>query len=101
MTVVKEALENEEATADELKEKTDALMQAAMKLGEAMYKASQEEGAEGMPEGMEGFDPNNMAAGMGGDAGGDADTPADETVVDAEFEEVDPDKPEKPENKDD
>ncbi|MBT3915452.1 MAG: molecular chaperone DnaK [Rhodospirillaceae bacterium] len=101
VTVVKEALENEEATADELKEKTDALMQAAMKLGEAMYKASQEEGAEGMPEGMEGFDPNNMAAGMGGDAGGDADTPADETVVDAEFEEVDPDKPEKPENKDD
>ena len=101
VTVVKEALENEEATADELKEKTDALMQAAMKLGEAMYKASQEEGAEGMPEGMEGFDPNNMAAGMGGDAGGDADPPADETVVDAEFEEVDPDKPEKPENKDD
>jgi len=101
VTVVKEALENEEAKVDELKEKTDALMQAAMKLGEAMYKASQEEGAEGMPEGMEGFDPNNMAAGMGGDAGDDADAAADETVVDAEFEEVDPDQPEKPENKDD
>ena len=91
VTVVKEALENEEANVEELKEKTDALMQAAMKLGEAMYKASQEEGAEGMPEGMEGFDPNNMAAGMGGDAGA-SDAESDETVVDAEFEEVDPEK---------
>tara|TARA_B100000315_G_scaffold231608_1_gene243080 strand:+ start:11571 stop:13553 length:1983 start_codon:yes stop_codon:yes gene_type:complete len=97
VTVVKEALENEEIKTDELKEKTDTLMQAAMKLGEAMYKASQEEGAEGMPEG---FDPNDMAAGMGGDAGASDDAP-DETVVDAEFEEVDPEKPEKPENKDD
>ncbi len=91
VTVVKEALENEEANVEELKEKTDALMQAAMKLGEAMYKASQEEGAEGMPEGMEGFDPNNMAAGMGGDADA-SDAESDETVVDAEFEEVDPEK---------
>ncbi|MDP7625339.1 MAG: molecular chaperone DnaK [Rhodospirillales bacterium] len=91
VTVVKEALENEEANVEELKEKTDVLMQTAMKLGEAMYKASQEEGAEGMPEGMEGFDPNNMAAGMGGDAGA-SDAKSDETVVDAEFEEVDPEK---------
>jgi molecular chaperone DnaK len=81
VTVVKDVLANEEANAVELKEKSDALMEAAMKLGEAMYKASQEEGGE-MPEG--GFDPNNMAAGMGGDAG-------DDTIVDAEFEEVDPD----------
>ncbi len=91
VTVVKEALENEEANVEELKEKTDVLMQTAMKLGEAMYKASQEEGAEGMPEGMEGFDPNNMAAGMGGAAGA-SDAESDETVVDAEFEEVDPEK---------
>ena len=91
VTVVKEALENEEANVEELKEKTDVLMQTAMKLGEAMYKASQEEGAEGMPEGMEGFDPNNMAAGMGGDAGA-SDAESDETVVDAEFEEVDHEK---------
>jgi molecular chaperone DnaK len=81
VTVVKDILANEEANAVELKEKSDALMEAAMKLGEAMYKASQEEGGE-MPEGD--FDPNNMAAGMGGDAG-------DDTIVDAEFEEVDPD----------
>ncbi len=91
VTVVKEALENEEANVEELKEKTDVLMQTAMKLGEAMYKASQEEGAEGMPEGMEGFDPNNMAASMGGDAGA-SDAESDENVVDAEFEEVDPEK---------
>ena len=85
LTVVKEVLANEEAKADELKEKSDALMEAAMKLGEAMYKASQEEGGE-MPEG---FDPNDMAGGMGGgDAATDAN--ADETIVDAEFEEVDP-----------
>lgn len=82
ITVVKDVLANEDAKAEELKEKSDALMEAAMKLGEAMYKASQEEGAE-MPEGM--------AGGMGGgeDAAGQA---ADETIVDAEFEEVDPDK---------
>ena len=91
VTIVREALENEEANVEELKEKTDVLMQTAMKLGEAMYKASQEEGAEGMPEGMEGFDPNNMAAGMGGDADA-SDAESDETVVDAEFEEVDPEK---------
>ncbi len=82
ITVVKEVLANEDAKADELKEKSDALMEAAMKLGEAMYKASQEEG------GAEGFDPENMAAGMGGDNNADATT--DETIVDAEFEEVDP-----------
>jgi len=82
ITVVKEVLANEDAKADELKEKSDALMEAAMKLGEAMYKASQEEG------GAEGFDPENMAAGMGGD--NNADATIDETIVDAEFEEVDP-----------
>jgi molecular chaperone DnaK len=86
VTAVKDTLANEEAKAEELTEKSDALMQAAMKLGEAMYKASQEEGGE-MPEG---FDPNDMAAGGGAD---DASaSAADETIVDAEFEEVDPEK---------
>ena len=99
VTVVKDVLANEEAKGEEIKEKSDALMEAAMKLGEAMYKASQEEGGE-MPEGMEGFDPNNMAAGMGADAGGDAGAEAaDETIVDAEFEEVDPENKDS-ENKD-
>jgi molecular chaperone DnaK len=60
--------------AEVIKTKTDALAQASMKLGEAMYRAQQ--GAEGAAAGGPG-------AG-GGAAGGNA-----EGVVDAEFEEVD------------
>ena len=56
-----------------IKTKTDALAQAAMKIGEVMYKAQQDGAA-------------------GPDAGGDAGGPRDEGVVDAEFEEVDDDK---------
>jgi len=60
--------------------KTDALMQAAMKLGEAVYKASQEEAAAGN-------------SGSSSDAQSEKKTGTDDsTVVDAEFEEVDPDK---------
>ncbi|NQV56252.1 MAG: Hsp70 family protein, partial [Rhodospirillales bacterium] len=74
---LKEVLDTEDAA--DLKAKSDALMQVAMKLGEAMYKASQEEGGDPM-------------SGTGGDAG-DANSSAgdDATVVDADFEEVDPD----------
>ncbi|MGF1641403.1 MAG: molecular chaperone DnaK [Rhodospirillales bacterium] len=64
--------------ADAIKAKTDALAQAAMKLGEAMYKANQAE---------------TGAATGGGDQ--PAPGPSDEKVVDAEFEEVDPDKDKK------
>ncbi len=54
--------------SDEIAVKTKALIDASMKLGEAMYKAQQ------------------------GDAGSDAgDQPSDDGVVDAEFEEVDGD----------
>ena len=58
--------------------KMEALTQSSMKLGEAMYKASQEEAAAGM---------DAAAAGADGSAPGD-----DETVVDVDFEEVDDDK---------
>jgi molecular chaperone DnaK len=62
-----------------LQQKTQALLQASMKLGEAMYKAQQEKEA--------------AAANPSGDKpGGDGGTTAggkDEKVVDAEFEEVD------------
>jgi molecular chaperone DnaK len=63
--------------------KTATLAEAAQKLGEALYKAQQEDAAAA---GMDG--------GMGGDMGGDAgDASAnagdDATVVDADFEEVD------------
>ncbi len=57
--------------AEVIKEKTNALAEASMKLGEAMYKASQAE-AEAKA------------------AGGDK--PADDDVVDADFEEVKDDK---------
>jgi molecular chaperone DnaK len=65
---------------DAIKAKTEALGQASMKLGEAMYQASQAEGAGG--DGSGGDQPSG---------GGESD----EKVVDAEFEEVDPEKDKK------
>jgi molecular chaperone DnaK len=61
---------------DEIKSKTEALAQVAMKLGESMYKAQQDAGAG--PEGPH-ADP-----GAGGHQAGH-----DDNVVDADFEEVD------------
>ncbi len=52
-----------------IKSKTETLMQSSMKLGEAMYKAAQESQSSSEA----------------------ADAPKDETVVDAEFKEVDED----------
>ncbi|HEC14531.1 MAG TPA: molecular chaperone DnaK [Rhodospirillales bacterium] len=68
--------------AEDIKAKTEALTQAAMKLGEAMYKASQEEAA-GDPEA------NAEQPGEQPDGGND------QTVVDADFEEVKPDDTDK------
>jgi molecular chaperone DnaK len=67
---LKTALEGDDA--DAIKEKTNTLAQASMKLGEAMYAASQAGAAPG-----------------GDEAGGEA---KNEDVVDADFEEVDDDK---------
>src|SRR3989440_1558329 len=72
---LKEALKGSDAEA--ITAKTNALAQASMKLGEAMYKQAQE-GAAG---------PGNGAQGGGGDGSGKT-----EDVVDAEFTEVDDDK---------
>ena len=66
---VKSALEGDDASA--IQAKTQGLMQASMKLGEAMYKAQSGE-AEA--------------------AGATAESPAEEGVVDAEFEDVSDDK---------
>jgi molecular chaperone DnaK len=66
---LKTALEGDDASS--IQAKTQALTQVAMKLGEAMYKAS-------------------AAAGEGAEAASEG--PADEGVVDAEFEEVSDDK---------
>lgn len=61
--------------SDKIKSKSDALMQSAMKLGEAMYKA-QQAGAE-----------QPSAAGSSSDGAGEQ-AKADDDVVDADFEEV-------------
>jgi len=76
---LKSALEGDDIDPEDVKTKTDALMNASMKLGEAMYKAQQE------------------AAGGDGEAEGAAaqEEAADDGVVDADFEEVDPDKKDK------
>ena len=69
---------------EDIKAKTEALMQASMKLGEAMYKAGQAEGA------TPGAGPE-AAAGPGGpsSAGGPSGgAPKDEKVVDATFEDL-------------
>jgi molecular chaperone DnaK len=75
IAAVKSAMEGTDVEA--LKSATDRLSQAAMKIGEAMYKAEQAQAQQ--PPGGPG----------GGDAGPHAGGPADDKVVDAEFEEVD------------
>jgi len=78
IAALKEASQGEDAEA--IKAKTEALTQVSMKLGEALYQ-QQQDAAGGDAEGDGGGD--------GGDAqGGDGD----ESVVDADFEEVDDDK---------
>ncbi|HEX3422513.1 MAG TPA: molecular chaperone DnaK [Sphingomicrobium sp.] len=67
----------ESGDADEMQQKTAALTQAAMKLGEAMYKAQQAE--------------TETAAGPDAGTSGPSEHPGEtqEEVVDAEFSEVD------------
>jgi molecular chaperone DnaK len=71
---LKEALKGD--NADTITAKTNALAQASMKLGEAMYRQSQESASTGGPDG-----------GAPGSGSGKK-----EDVVDAEFTEVDDDK---------
>ena len=74
---LKEALEGDDTEA--ITSKTAALTEASMKLGEAMYKAAQEEEAES----------NGESGGEDGDDSGD-DGSGGAKVVDADFEEIDP-----------
>jgi molecular chaperone DnaK len=78
---LREVIDGDDGEA--IKAKTEALGEASMKLGEAIYKASQAEADAGSGEG-----------GGGGGEETSAGEP-DEKVVDAEFEEVDPDKDKK------
>ncbi len=68
-SAVKEALKGEDI--EDIKKKTEALVQASMKLGEAIYKSQQ----SAKPESRK-------------DDGGDDAGKKDENVVDADFEEV-------------
>src|SRR5471032_1976287 len=74
LAALKNAVSGEDT--DAIKEKTNALAQASMKLGEAMYKAQQSEAA---------------SADAAADGAGNAPKP-DDNVVDADFEEVDDNK---------
>jgi molecular chaperone DnaK len=76
--------EMDSENADTIKAKTDALVQALMKVGEAMYKAAAEGGAQGGP----GTGGDGSAGAQSGDGAGGAQG-SDEKVVDADFEEVD------------
>ena len=76
LAALKDDLENEKSTADKIKSGIQNVTEAAMRLGEAIYKAQAdaEEGAEPMPE-------------------ADAETgPADDDIVDADFEDLDDNK---------
>lgn len=71
LKALKTAIEAEDLTV--IKEKTESLMQASLKLGEAMYKQADASGT----------------AGAGAQAGAEQAQPSgDEKVVDADFEEV-------------
>jgi molecular chaperone DnaK len=77
---LKEALKSDDASV--IQAKTNALAQASMKLGEAMYKAQQ--------EGQPGAGGPGGPGAAGGSSGGEPGKKED--VVDAEFTEVDDDK---------
>ncbi|MYM55412.1 molecular chaperone DnaK [Thalassovita mangrovi] len=75
IAALKDDLEKDDATADKIKSGVQNVTEAAMKLGEAIYKASQEEG-EAAPADVD-----------------DVDTRAgDDDIVDADFEDLDDDK---------
>ena len=75
VAALKDDLENEKSTAEKIKSGIQNVTEAAMKLGEAIYKAQAEE-AEEEPAAAD-------------DA---AASPADDDIVDAEFEDLDDDK---------
>jgi molecular chaperone DnaK len=77
---LKGVMDGEDISA--IQSKTEVLGQARMKLGEAMYRATQAQA-----EADTGASAGAGAGAAGGSAGG-----ADEKVVDAEFEEVDPEE---------
>lgn len=74
---LKDEIAKEDATADSIKEKSDALMQASMKLGEAIYKQVQEEAAA-----------NANTSAPSEDNADNASNNQDDGVVDADYEDI-------------
>ena len=72
LAALKEAMESE--NLEDIQAKLEALTTSSMKLGEAIYKSEQAEASDGEAE-----------------PGAEADGSPDETIVDADFEEVDDD----------
>jgi molecular chaperone DnaK len=79
LTDVKTLLDSDAPDAEELKAKTEVLMQASMKLGEMAYRQAQEESASASAEAPE----------------ADATSKNDDDVMDAEFTEVNEDDDQK------
>ncbi len=85
---LKAAIEN--GSASDIREKTDALTQASMKIGELAYKKAQENAGSGQPDVNSGDDTQ--------DTSGNNDASNDDDVIDADFtdleveEETDDDK---------
>ncbi len=79
LSAARTAMEGQDAEA--IRAAADRLGQAAMKMGEALYKAQQAEAAPGPDAGAAGGGQGGAGAGARGDK-----------VVDADFEEVDPTK---------
>ena len=73
---LKSVLQNPNATAEELKSKTDAVQQASMQLGQKIYEQAQQQGAQ------------NQNAQPGPEAQSSAGHKNDDGSVDADFEEV-------------
>jgi molecular chaperone DnaK len=80
---VKELMAKEESSAEDLKSATEKLMQASMKLGEAIYKASQESSAT-----------SSANAKSADESEAQENKQDDGKVVDAEYEEVKDEKKE-------
>jgi molecular chaperone DnaK len=80
VAALRTALEGEDP--DAIRSRTEALAQASMKLGEAMYKAAQETAASSEAAG------GDAGASESGASSGDSE----DKVVDADFEEVDDDE---------
>jgi len=79
LDALKEAIKGEDV--EDINAKTEALSKSSMKLGEAMHKASQEAGENAVPDADMGDAPSSDAA--------------DDSVVDADFEEVEEDNKDK------